>query len=184
MAEQVIGTDPQGRESVLYGIHAQDEVLRRNPTRDFIRRYEEGEEFARSIVEYGELETVTDTDDKGNETERQVWVAKQVPKELLKQPSGAAASQSQGQQSGQSNGVDALRARIEDLEREKAELEKAKGQDGGVADVPYDKLSPEALHAEAEKRGVLPKEGSGSGKDGNVVKADLVKALEEHDANS
>lgn len=52
--------------------------------------------------------------------------------------------------------------------------------DGPVAKGDYDKASPEELQAETDRRGVTPEKGSGANR--NVVKADLVKALEEDDA--
>ena len=55
---------------------------------------------------------------------------------------------------------------------------------GSASDEPqaYDKLTRDELEAEFKKRKLdLPTEGSGN--DGNVVKADLVAALEADDAN-
>lgn len=54
------------------------------------------------------------------------------------------------------------------------------GGDASVAAKDYDKASPEALQAETDRRGVTPEKGSGANR--NVVKADLVRALEEDDA--
>lgn len=73
---------------------------------------------------------------------------------------------------GSSTDLDAANARVAELESQLAEAKQA-------ASLSYDSLSPEALAVEADKRGVTPEKGSG--KDDNVIKADLVAALEASD---
>lgn len=121
----------------------------------FVERYDAGEEVATSLVERVEVSK----DDDGNE---------------VVTPATARSSAAAGGGSSSGGGSDeGLKARVRELEEE---LKAAKSSPN------YDKLSPEALQAEADKRGVAPQKGSG--KDGNVVKSDLVQVLEEDDAKS
>lgn len=68
----------------------------------------------------------------------------------------------------------AARAEVEEI---KQALEQA--EEAATSGLSYNDLSVEALTIEADKKGVTPAEGSGTGSGGNIVKADLVKALTE-----
>lgn len=57
----------------------------------------------------------------------------------------------------------------------------AEGADPLTADEGYDDASKERLEAEIERRG-LEVPATGSGANGNVVKADLIEVLEQDDA--
>jgi hypothetical protein len=208
MIEVVNGVRKDGREVTTILMAVQGLVIRKPMTEEFISRWAAGDEYARSLVEHGEVsvETVTDlVDEDGNDLpdeEREVFTPTAGPgdageekaaptgdsdaveratkaeakvKELQSELEAATSKVEESATNAEaaSSSAEGLAAKVEELQKE---LEAATAPQA----FPYDKLTPEALQAEADKRAVTPLTGTGS--NGNVVKADLVKALTEADA--
>lgn len=204
MIEILNGVTADGRELTSTAIVGEGQVIEKDLPKAYVQRYLDGDEYVRSTVEYGEIETQVDEDGNDVVDEDGNDVKGFVPKGGPEAPEGSAsapaanlqdadeAAQARIQEledalgkasndlSSSSSSLDEASGRIAELEAKVDELEKDLDEASAPQAFPYDKLSSEALAVEAERRGVTP--ASGSGSNGNVVKADLVKALTEADA--
>lgn len=169
---EVVNGVRDGREITSTIIAREGQVIEKDMTSDFVERWRSEEPYARSIAEYGNVETVP-ADEEGEE-DRKVFVATALP-EPEETPSSRPVEASTDAELIER--VQKADDRVKELEGELATAEEAASAPQAI---PYERLSSEALAVEADKRGVTP--ASGSGKDGNVVKLDLVKALQEADA--
>lgn len=173
------------REQTTIQVTFQGQVFEGDISADMRRRFVDGDPYMRSILEYGEVEHETDKD--GNDAKSfvpkgidgsaivstndpdTIVRAQQAEKKAAKLQ--VAADELALKAAGDKDEIAALTAQVADLEDA---LKEAGSSSGSTLSL--DDLSSEALAAEAEKRGV---EVVGSGSTGNVLKKDLVRALEE-----
>lgn len=178
-----VQSDADGRESPIRKVVVAraGQPLSGELAPHLVKRWEEGEEHIRSLVdrldEDGNIvstEAFSVDESKLSDEERDYISEAKAAVERAQAEADEARSETESSTTAlqESNDkVSELEARVSELEAEAA--------------VPqvfnWDHLSPEALSAEANKRGLTV---TGTGKDGNVIKADNVAALTEDDAKS
>lgn len=195
MLDVVNGVSERGRELTSTHIYRAGAIIPQDLPKEFVQRWDAGDEFARQTVEYVEGEDVTD--DEGNTST--VYSAAARPENSGEAPSGDEVQRAESAEgeltelrskvSKLQNELGSSRAQGDaDKQRLQSRVSELEGQLGDAEEaatastpVDYSKLSSEALKAEVEHRKLKV---SGSGASGNVVKSDQVKALQEDDAKS
>lgn len=180
------------REASNIVVTFQGQVIENDISADMRQRYIDNDPYVRSILEYGEIDHGTDGDGnptktfvpKGIDGSAVVDGGSQEAADLqaevaqLKADAVKAAEDAAKGADESSASIAEREAKVADLEGQveslKEEIDALDAQASGT--LSFDDLSSEALAAEIEKKGI-PVVGSGS--TGNVLKKDMVKALEE-----
>lgn len=166
------------REATNIQVTFQGQVFEGDIGAGMRQRYVDDDPYLRSILEYGEVEHSTDADGNTVKTfvpkgiDGSAVISANDP-DLLARAQEAEARAAALQKQVDDLSVEAARAadEIVGLREQVAEWEAQTG-----STLSLDDLSTEALQAEADKRKL---EVVGTGSTGNVLKKDLVKALEE-----
>lgn len=204
---EVVNGKRGDREITTTLIIGAGQVIDKPLTANFVERWAKGGEYERSLFEHGrvELHLFTDLVDEDGKNipdeERPVFVVTAGPgdaatvesssdpdPDALKRAEAAEASLATAQSE-----IDDLKLKVEAAENTattmlseakadadakisslQADLDEAEAV--AASALSYNELSPEALQAEVDKKGLTP---TGTGSNGNIVKADLVKALLE-----
>jgi Tfp pilus assembly protein FimV len=182
---QVAGRDLEQTTVVILGENA---LIERELSKSMVERYDEGDDYVRSIVE----RVAISYDDDGNKVVTPVGSPDAEPVGTLSDDEASARvtaaetakSEAEGRVRALEEQVNTLQSELDtakqEAERLSADLTEANDQLGTA--ISYADLSPEAVEAEAKARGVEPEKGSG--KNDAVVKADRVAALEGASSSS